>query len=167
LLDFVNSVVNYTGKGGALAQVSGRPVDGQVEIGATPGLATRPRLEYPHHRVRWSMSGQQTLDNGEVPDRQHDLGAHGTLVHIAPLAGGTVELPIMQKRLMITGSTLRPRDANEKAQLTAEVERVVWPWIASGAVKPIVDEVFPLAEAAAAHAYLEAGAHVGKVMLAV
>lgn len=98
------------------------------------------------------------------------LNVGGRLVHIATLAGGTVELPIMkimQKRLVITGSTLRPRDANEKARLTAEVERVVWPWVASGAVKPIVDKVFPLTEAAAAHAYLEAGAHVGKVMLAV
>ena len=104
------------------------------------------------------------------PKNLEALNVGGRLVHIATLAGGTVELPIMkimQKRLVITGSTLRPRDANEKARLTAEVERVVWPWVASGAVKPIVDKVFPLTEAAAAHAYLEAGAHVGKVMLAV
>ena len=104
------------------------------------------------------------------PKNLEILNTGGRLVHIATLAGGTVELPIMkimQKRLVITGSTLRPRDANEKARLTAEVERVVWPWVAAGAVKPIVDKVFPLAEAAAAHAYLEAGAHVGKVMLAV
>ncbi len=104
------------------------------------------------------------------PKNLEALNVGGRLVHIATLAGGTVELPIMklmQKRLVITGSTLRPRDANEKARLTAEIERVVWPWIAAGAVKPIVDKVFPLAEAAAAHAYLEAGAHVGKVMLAV
>ncbi len=104
------------------------------------------------------------------PKNLEALNVGGRLVHIATLAGGTVELPIMklmQKRLVITGSTLRPRDAGEKARLTAEVERVVWPWVASGAVKPIVDKVFPLAEAAAAHAYLEAGAHVGKVMLAV
>ncbi len=104
------------------------------------------------------------------PKNLEALNVGGRLVHIATLAGGTVELPIMkimQKRLVITGSTLRPRDADEKARLTAEIERVVWPWVASGAVKPIVDKVFPLAEAAAAHAYLEAGAHVGKVMLAV
>lgn len=104
------------------------------------------------------------------PKNLEALNVGGRLVHIATLAGGAVELPIMklmQKRLVITGSTLRPRDADEKARLTAEVERVVWPWVASGAVKPIVDKVFPLAQAAAAHAYLEAGAHVGKVMLAV
>jgi putative PIG3 family NAD(P)H quinone oxidoreductase len=98
------------------------------------------------------------------------LKTGGRLVHIAFQAGGVVELPIqtlMQKRLVITGSTLRPRSADEKARLAAEVERVVWPWVAAGKVKAVVDRTFPLAEAAAAHAYLEAGAHVGKVMLTV
>ena len=98
------------------------------------------------------------------------LNTGGRLVHIAALGGGTVELPIvkiMLKRLVITGSTLRPRLADEKARLAGEVEQVVWPWIASGKVRPVVDKVFPLAQAAAAHAYLEGGAHVGKVVLAV
>ena len=94
----------------------------------------------------------------------------GRLVHIAAQAGGTVELPIiklMQKRLVVTGSTLRPRSADEKARLAAEVERVVWPWIAEGKVRPTIDRSFPLGEAAAAHAWLESGAHLGKVMLTV
>jgi putative PIG3 family NAD(P)H quinone oxidoreductase len=98
------------------------------------------------------------------------LNTGGRLVHIATLGGGVVELPIMkimQKRLIITGSTLRPRSADEKARLAGEVERVVWPWIAAGAVRPVIDKVFPLAEAAAAHAWLEGGAHLGKVMLTV
>jgi putative PIG3 family NAD(P)H quinone oxidoreductase len=92
----------------------------------------------------------------------------GRLVHIAAQAGATVELEIpkvMMKRLIITGSTLRPRHADEKARLAGEVERVVWPWIAAGRVKPVIDRAFPLAEAAAAHAWLEAGGHLGKVML--
>ncbi len=96
------------------------------------------------------------------------LNTGGRLVFIAAQAGGVVELPIMkvmQKRLVITGSTLRPRSADEKARLAGEIERVVWPWIAAGKVKAIIDRAFPLAQAAAAHAYLEAGAHVGKVML--
>ena len=104
------------------------------------------------------------------PKNLEILNTGGRLVHIATLGGGTVELPIMkimQKRLVITGSTLRPRDADEKARLAAEIERVVWPWIAAGAVKPIVDKVFPLAQAAEAHAWLEAGAHVGKIVLSV
>ncbi|MFZ5719875.1 MAG: NAD(P)H-quinone oxidoreductase [Pseudomonadota bacterium] len=96
------------------------------------------------------------------------LKTAGRIVYIAAQAGGEISVPIfriMQKRAVITGSTLRPRDADEKARLAAEVERVVWPWIAAGKVKPQVDRVFPLEEAAAAHAHLEGGAHVGKVIL--
>ena len=92
----------------------------------------------------------------------------GRIVYIASQAGGEVTLPIfriMMKRAVITGSTLRPRDADEKARLSAEVERVVWPWIAAGKIKPTIDRTFPLEEAAAAHAHLEAGGHVGKVIL--
>ncbi|HEY5070954.1 MAG TPA: NAD(P)H-quinone oxidoreductase [Caulobacteraceae bacterium] len=98
------------------------------------------------------------------------LRTGGRLIWIAAQSGGTVELPIikvMQKRLVLTGSTLRPRDADEKARLAAEVERVVWPWIGAGKVRPIIDRVFPMAQAGAAHAWLEAGSHLGKVVLAV
>lgn len=96
------------------------------------------------------------------------LKTGGRIVFIASLGGGQLDVPIfriMQKRAVITGSTLRPRDADEKARLTAEIERIVWPWIAAGKIKAQVDKVFPLAEAGAAHAHLEAGAHVGKVIL--
>ncbi|MFI4974401.1 MAG: NAD(P)H-quinone oxidoreductase [Caulobacterales bacterium] len=96
------------------------------------------------------------------------LKTGGRLVHIASQGGGVVELPIikvMQKRLVITGSTLRPRDADEKARLAAAVEKLVWPWIAAGKLRPIVDATFPLAEAGKAHAHLEGGAHLGKVVL--
>lgn len=92
----------------------------------------------------------------------------GRIVFIAAQAGGKVDLIIglmMMKRAVITGSTLRPRSADEKARLTAEVKRVVWPWIAAGKMTPQIDKTFPLAEADKAHAYLEGGAHVGKVML--
>lgn len=96
------------------------------------------------------------------------LKTGGRIVFIAAQGGGEVALPIfrlMQKRAVVTGSTLRPRDADEKARLAAEVERVVWPWIAAGQVRPPVDAVFPLTEASKAHAHLEGGAHVGKVVL--
>jgi NADPH2:quinone reductase len=98
------------------------------------------------------------------------LKTGGRIVFIAALGGGEVSLPIfrlMQKRALVTGSTLRPRDADEKARLAGEVERVVWPWVEAGLLKPLVDKTFPLSEAAAAHAFLEAGGHVGKVMLKV
>jgi putative PIG3 family NAD(P)H quinone oxidoreductase len=98
------------------------------------------------------------------------LKTGGRLVWIAAQAGGVVDTPIftvMQKRLVLTGSTLRPRDKDEKARLAAAVERVVWPWIEAGNVRPVIDRTFPLAQAGAAHAWLEAGGHVGKVMLQV
>jgi putative PIG3 family NAD(P)H quinone oxidoreductase len=98
------------------------------------------------------------------------LNTGGRIVYIASLGGSTLEVPvmkIMQKRAVITGSTLRPRSADEKARLAAEVEGVAWPWVAAGQLKPIVDATFPLAEAAKAHAHLEAGEHVGKVVLVV
>lgn len=98
------------------------------------------------------------------------LNTGGRIVYIASLGGSTLEVPvmkIMQKRAVITGSTLRPRSTDEKARLAAEVERVAWPWVAAGKLKPIVDATFPLADAAKAHAHLEAGEHVGKVVLTV
>jgi NADPH2:quinone reductase len=96
------------------------------------------------------------------------LKTGGRIVYIAALAGAVLDVPvmqIMQKRATITGSTLRPRSADEKARLAAEVERVVWPWITAGKLKPIIDATFPLEDAAKAHAHLEAGEHVGKVVL--
>ena len=92
----------------------------------------------------------------------------GRIVQIAFLQGSKVEAnlaPLMLKRLTLTGSTLRARDADFKAALTAEVERHVWPLVASGAYRPVMDEAFPLAEAARAHARMEAGDHVGKIVL--
>jgi len=96
------------------------------------------------------------------------LKTGGRIVYIAAQGGGAVELPIgalMQKRAVVTGSTLRPRHADEKARLAAEVERVVWPWIEAGKVKPVIDHTFPLAEAGAAQALLESGRHLGKAVL--
>ena len=96
------------------------------------------------------------------------LKMDGRIVFIASLGGGDVTLSIgrlMQKRGVVTGSTLRPRHADEKARIAAAVEALVWPWIAAGKVLPQVDATFPLAEAAKAHAHLEAGDHVGKIVL--
>ena len=96
------------------------------------------------------------------------LKTGGRIVYIASLAGSTLEVPvfkIMQKRAVITGSTLRPRSADEKARLAAEIERIVWPWIEAGKLRAVVDRTFPLADAATAHAFLESGGHVGKVVL--
>jgi putative PIG3 family NAD(P)H quinone oxidoreductase len=98
------------------------------------------------------------------------LSPGGRLVVIAFLTGAMAELnlaSLMLKRLTITGSTLRARDAGEKARLARAIEERVWPWIASGAVQVPVDRVFPLARAGEAHTCLEQGAQFGKVVLEV
>ena len=92
----------------------------------------------------------------------------GRLVQIAFQAGHRVELdlrPIMMKRLVLTGSTLRPRLADEKARLARAVEEHVWPWVADRRVRPVIARTFPLREAAAAHAAVEENRHVGKIVL--
>jgi putative PIG3 family NAD(P)H quinone oxidoreductase len=98
------------------------------------------------------------------------LNHGGRCVMIAQLTGATAEINLsrmMVNRLTLTGSTLRPRSADEKARLARAVEATVWPWIAAGKLRQPVDAVFPLERAAEAHAHLEAGEHVGKVVLQV
>lgn len=92
----------------------------------------------------------------------------GRCVMIAFLQGAHAEVNLMRlmlKRLTLTGSTLRSRPAAEKARIAAAVEAIVWPWIAAGKVKPVIDSTFPLAEAEAAHARLQSGGHAGKIVL--
>ena len=92
----------------------------------------------------------------------------GRLVQIAVQSGARAEIDlakVMMKRLTVTGSTLRARPADEKARLVREVEANVWPWIEAGLVRPVLEATFPLEQAAEAHRRLEAGGHVGKVVL--
>lgn len=96
------------------------------------------------------------------------LNDRGRCVMIAFQQGPQAELNLMRlmlKRLTLTGSTLRSRSNEEKARIAREVERVVWPWIEAGKVKPVIDSTFPLAEAEQAHARLQSGGHAGKVVL--
>lgn len=96
------------------------------------------------------------------------LAPGGRLVQIAVQQGAeaTVNLAkIMQKRITVTGSTMRPRSVEDKAQIARELRQRVWPLLESGRVKVLVDRVFPLEQAAEAHRYLEAGEHIGKVIL--
>ena len=96
------------------------------------------------------------------------LASEGRLVEIATLQGAKAELNIqtvMQRRLTITGSTLRARPIADKGAIAAAVHRHVWPLIESGAVKPIVYATFPLRDASAAHRVMESSAHIGKLVL--
>jgi putative PIG3 family NAD(P)H quinone oxidoreductase len=92
----------------------------------------------------------------------------GRIVFIAFLNGPKAEInfaPVMTKRLTLTGSTLRPRSVAEKAAIADSLRAKVWPLIAAGRIGPVMDRVFPLDEAAAAHARMESAAHIGKIVL--
>ena len=106
---------------------------------------------------------------GEYTARNLDLlRIDGRLVQIAFLKGSKVEIdlnPLMRKRLTFTGSTLRARSIAEKGAIAAAVHARVWPLLEAGRVRPIVYQTFPLARAADAHRVLEAGAHIGKLVL--
>jgi NADPH2:quinone reductase len=98
------------------------------------------------------------------------LAKDGRLVHIAFSRGAEVTLDLrklMSKRLVITGSTLRPRTVEEKTRLRDGVAQRVWPLIGAGKIKPIIDSVYPLAEVAEAHRRMESSRHIGKIVLGV
>ena len=105
-----------------------------------------------------------------IPKNLRLLREDGRLVFVNAMRGATAEfnaLDVMRKRLSITGSTLRPRSADFKAALAAEVEKHVWPLIAAGKFRPLIYQTFPLAEAVAAHQLMESSAHIGKIVLSV
>jgi putative PIG3 family NAD(P)H quinone oxidoreductase len=96
------------------------------------------------------------------------LAIDGRLVQISFLEGSRVDLdlrPIMGKRLTLTGSTLRPRTIAEKGAIARVLEARVWPLLASGMVRPLIDRTFPLADVVAAHRRMESSAHIGKIVL--
>jgi putative PIG3 family NAD(P)H quinone oxidoreductase len=96
------------------------------------------------------------------------LAAEGRHVSIAVQGGrlATIDLAtVMQRRLVLTGSTLRPRSAAFKALVAGEIARTVWPHVAAGELKPEIDRVLPLSRAADAHSLMEEGGHVGKIVL--
>jgi putative PIG3 family NAD(P)H quinone oxidoreductase len=97
------------------------------------------------------------------------LATEGRLVMIATQGGAKGEIDVMRimmQRLVLTGSTLRPRSAEFKRTIRDQLLQNVWPLIAAGRVRPIVDSVFALAEAPQAHARMEGGEHIGKIILA-
>jgi putative PIG3 family NAD(P)H quinone oxidoreductase len=103
-----------------------------------------------------------------APRNMAALATEGRLVQIAFLKSPKVEidlLHLMQRRLTITGSTLRPRSVAEKGAIARGLRERVWPEIEAGRIRPVVHARFPLQEAAAAHRLLETGEHVGKIVL--
>lgn len=108
---------------------------------------------------------------GDYVDRNIQCAARdGRIVNIAFLAGAKVEvnmLPVMVKRLTLTGSTLRPQPPEVKAAIARDLEARVWPLIAAGKIRPQIAATFPLAEVAAAHRLMASSNHIGKIVLTV
>jgi putative PIG3 family NAD(P)H quinone oxidoreductase len=112
-----------------------------------------------------------TLDMvaGSYVPRNIDIAAvEGRIVTISTLGGTKTELnmvPVMMKRLTLTGSTLRARSVAQKAAVADAMRQNVWPLIAAGKVKPVIFKTFPLAEASEAHRLMETSNHIGKIVL--
>jgi putative PIG3 family NAD(P)H quinone oxidoreductase len=105
-----------------------------------------------------------------VPRNLAALADDGRHVSIATQRGVTAEvnfLDVMRRRLTLTGSTLRPRSVAFKSAVADELRRHVWPFVESGQLRPVMDRSFALVDAAAAHARMEAGDHVGKIVLTI
>jgi NADPH2:quinone reductase len=96
------------------------------------------------------------------------LADDGRLVQIAVMQGARAMVDVaalMRRRLTFTGSTLRPRPVAEKSRIGAALEREVWPLLADGRMRPLIDRTLPLARAAEAHAVMESSTHIGKIVL--
>ncbi len=108
---------------------------------------------------------------GDYIHRNYSAAAmDGRIVQIAFLGGAKAEVnfaQLMMKRLVHTGSTLRARSIEFKAIIARELEEQVWPLLEGGKIKPVMDEIFPLNDASAAHARMEEGQHIGKIVLEV
>lgn len=105
-----------------------------------------------------------------LPRNLKALADDGRLVQIAFLQGPRIEVnfaEMMTRRLTLTGSTLRPQSDLAKARIAAEIERNLWPLVAAGRVKPVIDSEFRLSEAPAAHWRIDAPGHIGKILLKV
>jgi putative PIG3 family NAD(P)H quinone oxidoreductase len=105
-----------------------------------------------------------------VPRNLEALGEDGRHVSIAFQRGAKTEIAIadvMRRRLTLTGSTLRPRPVEFKTMVASEIAHTVWPYVEGGRLKPVIDSTFPLSQAAEAHARMESGEHVGKIVLEV
>jgi NADPH2:quinone reductase len=106
---------------------------------------------------------------GDYISRNYEAAAQdGRIVQIAFLGGGKAEVDfrrLMVKRLTHTGSTLRPRSVAEKAVIARALEEKVWPLLAQGRCRPVMDSTFPLEDVVKAHARMDGGEHIGKIVL--
>ena len=108
---------------------------------------------------------------GEYIQKNIDCAAlDARIISIAFLKGPKTEVNFMQmmlKRLTLTGSTLRPKSTEIKALIAAELRQFIWPLLISGQIRPYIDRVYNLSDAADAHRHMESNQHFGKIILAV
>jgi NADPH2:quinone reductase len=108
---------------------------------------------------------------GDYVDRNYDCAAEQGVIAQVSFTGGPKATAnfanLMRKRLIHTGSTLRPRTIAEKAAIARGIREKVWPLVAAGRIKPVIDSTFPLAKASEAHARMETSQHIGKIVLTV
>lgn len=145
-----------------------------VELGADVAVNYRTQdFVEEVHRATASRGVDVVMDmiGGDyLPRNLSCLAEEGRHVSIAVQCGATAEIPIfdiMRRRLTLTGSTLRPRPIAFKTMVADEIARTVWPYAEGGRLRPVIDSVFPLDRAAQAHARMESGDHVGKIVLSV
>ena len=145
-----------------------------LELGAAAAINYREQdFVEEVHRITDRAGVDVVIDmvGGDyVPRNLACLAKEGRHVSIAVQRGPTAEIAlfdIMRRRLTLSGSTLRPRTIEVKTMVADEIAKTVWPYVEGGRLKPVIDSRFPLAEAAAAHARMEAGEHIGKIVLEV
>ena len=143
-----------------------------VELGAAHAINYR-ETDFVDAVARWTdgrgVAVVLDMVGGDYVARNLQcLAEDGRHVSIAVQRGAKAEIAIvevMRRRLTLTGSTLRPRDLEFKTMVADELGRTVWPYVEGNRLKPVIDMSFPLADAAAAHRRMEAGEHVGKIVL--
>jgi putative PIG3 family NAD(P)H quinone oxidoreductase len=145
-----------------------------IELGADAAIDYRN--EEFVERIKQLTSGKgvdvilDMIGGDYFPRNLQCLAVEGRLVQIAIQNGAKSEInlwSVMLKRQTITGSTLRARDDSYKGQIANQLHDKVWPLLANGQIKPVIDAVFPLAEAEAAHARMTNNQHFGKIILEI
>ena len=145
-----------------------------LKLGATAAINYRLQdFVEEVHRVTERGGVNVVIDmvgGSYVPRNLACLAEEGRHVSIAVMGGATAEIPIfdiMRRRLTLTGSTLRPRPVEFKTMVRDEIRETVWPYVEGGKLMPVLDSTYPLNRAAEAHARMESGDHVGKIVLEV
>ncbi|HEX5239037.1 MAG TPA: NAD(P)H-quinone oxidoreductase [Sphingomicrobium sp.] len=145
-----------------------------LDLGAEAAINYRAQdFVEPVRRLTGNKGVDVVLDmvGGDyLPRNLAALADDGRHVSIATQRGAKAEISIadvMRRRMTLTGSTLRARSIEFKTMVADEIAKTVWPYVEGGRLKPVIDSTFPLTEAAAGHARMEAGEHVGKIVLEV